>query len=182
MQSIATIVSAVLVIVAGIALIPIREIASEPSNAEGPLSSVAFAAPFIAAGVVALLGEYRAKPIYSVAAGVALLPISLVSFILIPLLIPAILVIGMGLSRLSAPSNLDIGVSIVLTVGLVVAFAALLVHQDPTSWSTPTASGSSSDIVTTTEATLSLTIVAAVLAVAALVGRHPRAPRPAAQT
>lgn len=177
MQSITTVVSAALVIAAGIALIPIREIAGDPNNPDGLISSIAFAAPFIAAGLIALLGEHRGKPIYSVAAGVALLPISLVSFILIPLLIPAMLLIAVGITRAKQSSNRDIGVSIIITVGLVVAVAALLAHQDPASWSTPNASGSSSDIVTTTEATLGLAIVAAVLAIATLVGRLPDTPR-----
>lgn len=179
MQSVTTVVAASLVIIAGIALVPIREVASEPNDAEGTLSSVAFAAPFIAAGLIALLSVHRAKPIYSVAAGVALLPISLVSFILIPVLIPAMLLIALGMTRATQSSNRDIGISIVVTVGLVAAFAALLVHQDPASWSTPNASGSSSDIVTTTEATLGLTIAGAVLLIAAIFGRS-REPAPPA--
>lgn len=182
MQSRTTVVAAVVVVIAGIALVPIREFASEPNDAEGALSSVAFAAPFIAAGLIALLGVHRAKPIYSVAAGVALLPISLVSFILIPLLVPAMLLIAIGMTVATQSSNRDVGISIVVTVGLVAAFAALLVHQDPATWSTLDSSGMSSDIVTTREATLGLSIVASVLLIAALFGRspspHPRAPAP----
>lgn len=174
MTSISATVAAVLVVVAGAALVPIRLIAGDPNSPDGVFSSVALAAPFVAAGLVALIGEWRRKPIYSVAAGVALLPMSIVSFILIPLLIPAMVLIAVSVPRASRSSNLDIGVSVVIVVGLVAAFVALLVHEDPVSWQTPTGGGSSSDIITTAEARLSLAIVGLVLAIVAVFRRPPQ--------
>jgi hypothetical protein len=177
MRSLATVVSASLVVFAGVALIVIREVAGDPDEPTGVISSVALSSPFLAAGLISLIGESRSKPAYSVAAGVALLPMSLISLILVPLLLPALVLIVLNAPRVLALTIYEAVSGVLIAAGLLAALALLFVHQDPATWSTPDGSAGASDIITTFEAQRTLGIVALVLAATVFVGR--RSSRPA---
>jgi len=172
MRSLATVVSASLVVFAGVALIVVREVAGDPNEPVGIISSVALSSPFIAAGLISLIGESRSKHAYSVVAGVALLPMSLISLILVPLFLPALALIVLNASRLTALTIYEAVSGVLIAAGLMAALALLFVHQDPTTWTTPNGSGGASDIITTFEAQRTLGLVALILAATVFVGRR----------
>ncbi len=87
----------------------------------------------------------------------ALVVCSVVSIVLFPLLVPAIALIVLGLRNSGGrPGELW---GVVLAVALVATFAVVVFHQDPVTWD----GGSSSNIVTTAEATLSIAVAICVL-------------------
>ena len=61
-----------------------------PGEPEGWSAALGFAAPFIGAGFLALVGTRLGRPALVFSAGVALIPMSALSIVLIPLLIPAV--------------------------------------------------------------------------------------------
>lgn len=149
-------------VAAGFALMAIHYFAGADGDPEGWFAAVGFGAPFIGAGSLALVGERMAKPMLCAAAGVALAIMSVASFVMFPLLIAA----GFMLSAIrSGASDGGYAMPMVFAAVLIVVFGVLVFHQDPVTWSSPGGdSGSSSNIVTTTEASLSLVSVAAVVA------------------
>lgn len=157
---------AVMLFAGGILLIAIHHVNGTEGDAEGMLSSVAFGAPCAMAGALAFVAHWKGAPLIAAGAGFAVIPIALVSFVLLPLLLPAAWLIGAALSAPRRGGRGEVAVSLLVAIGLVAAFVALLVHEDPSTWQTETASGSSSDIVTTTEAIISLAITSTVSIVA----------------
>jgi hypothetical protein len=151
----------------------VRFFAGTPAErgAEGALAALALAAVLAAPGVLALMGRAR-RPSLLVVAGVLLMPLAFLSFagVLLPLLIPAVLLLVAGVRRLgddavagTAPSA-PLWVTIwALVAVLGTAVVALFAHQDPRSWSSATAEGSTSDIITFGESLLSLWLVALAL-------------------
>jgi hypothetical protein len=151
----------------------VRFVGGSPAErgAEGALAAVALAAVLAAPGVLALLGR-AGRPSLLVAAGVMLAPLSFLSFagVLLPLLIPAVLLVVAGARRLgrdtatgTAPCA-PVWVTIwALVVVIGAAVLALFAHQDPRSWSSATAEGSTSDVITFGESLLSLWLVALAL-------------------
>ena len=105
------------------------------------------------------------------AVGIGLLPISLVSIVMWPLLIPAGFLAWKGLQAAATRTVFDVPVSIAIVAGICGTFAMLLFHQDPASWETRAGSASSSNIITVTEALVTgavlLGVVGAVLLVPA---------------
>ena len=138
--------------------------AGTPGDPEGWFACVGFAALFIGAGLLALLGTYRERPALLLAAGLAALLMSLVSIVLIPLAIPALLLVTRALNE--QIERRDLAAAALLAIVLVSAFAFLVFHQDPVTWSTPEGTGGSSNIVTSFEAALSISATAAVVVVA----------------
>ena len=132
------------------------------SPAEGSLAAAGFAAPFVGAGLLGLIGAHRSRVELSLATGVALVPMSLISVVLFPLLIPA----GILIRRSHSVAARRLAVPALLGLALVGTLALLILHQDPASWTTPDEFGSSSNIVTTVESTLSLVITVSVVALA----------------
>jgi len=162
-------IAAGVVIAAGVALGLVRYFGGVPPErgGEGALGGTAFAAPFVAAGVLALAGRAD-RPWLLTAAGIALVPMSFVSFagVALPLLVPA----GIFLAHSArAPGRWEPGaVALALAgaVGIVAALVLLFVHEDPASWVTATGGGSTSDIVTARESLRSLALLALVLELA----------------
>lgn len=163
--------------VAGVAVMLIHSLGGGPhdnGDPEGWFASIGFAAPFIAAGLLAVLGAVVGAPWHWWTAGCALVPCSVVSIVLFPLLGPAMLLVALGLAH--GPSGRR-WLGSVLAATLVVSFGIIVFHQDPAEWSGPTGGGGSSNIITTTEATLSVVTAICVLVVAwAVAVASPRPP------
>ncbi len=148
---------------------------------EGALGAFALAAVLAAPGVLALLGR-SGRPALLVVAGVALAPLSFLAFsgVTLPLLIPAMLLALAGARRLTAdaPPCAPVWVTIWAVVAVLgAAVVALFAHHDPRSWSTATASGSTSDVITLAESLLSLWLVALALTLGWYLATPLRSPR-----
>lgn len=163
-------IASVIVIVGGVGLALVHNYAGNDGDPEGWLAASAFAAPFVMAGVLALFGVWRGRSGVVAAAGIALVPISIVSVVMWPILVPAAVLIVLGLAAGADRSARENVAFALVVVGLPIAFALLLVHNDPVSWVTPDGGGgSSSDVITNVEALGSLSITAMVSAAAPLV-------------
>jgi len=167
-------VAAVLLVVAGVALAIIHAAAGDESGPEGWLQHLSFGLPLMAAGVIALIGSLERAPWLMVVGGAAAVPICLVSFVGVPALLPAGVVIAVGASGLRAVSTRDVLAAIALVALLVGGFGYEVLHQDPVLWETPDGSAGSSNVVTTTESVVVLGAVALALAVAVAYARANR--------
>lgn len=89
---------------------------------------------------------------------------ALVSVVMWPLLVPAGFLIRYAIPRVAHARAPEMARGAVIALGLIAAFFMLLVHPDPVSWQSAdgTTGGTSSDIITPTEATLSLLLSGAV--------------------
>lgn len=155
---------------AGVVLMAVHYFAGAEGDPEGWYSAAGFAAPFVGAGCLALVGDRFATPLLCAAGGAALAVMCVVSIVLVPLLVPAGFMIG-AVRNASIRADAVV-VSAVVAATLVVSFAILVFHQDPVTWSTPDGGGSSSNIVTSTEASISL-IVAIVVVLSAIAWSRP---------
>jgi hypothetical protein len=174
-------IAAGVVIAAGVALGLVRYFGGVPPErgAEGALGGTAFAAPFVAAGVLAIAG-LAGRPWLTAAAGIALVPMSSVSFagVTLPLLVPAGIFLMHAVRARGRWGPAAVAQTCAAAVGVVAALVLLFVHEDPASWETATGGGSTSDIVTARESLRSLALLALVLGAAAggpigsWVGRH----------
>lgn len=165
-ESIAKLAS-ISIVVGGVALIFVHYYAGSPDDPEGWLSAVGFAAPFIGAGFVALAGSIRGRAEMVLAAGIAVVPMSVLSVVLFPLVIPASVLVVQAVKQGVRPQALVLPT--VLAAGLVGALAVVVFHQDPAQWSTPDGSGSSSNIVTATESFIAISAAVSATLVAALI-------------
>lgn len=147
-------------VLAGAGIAVMHYVGGSDGDPEGWFSAVGFAAPFIGAGCLALVGAYRSKPGLCLAAGGSLAVMSVVSILLFPLVIPAG-ILAWSTRRRTADGGL--AVPVLAAASLVLVFEFLVFHQDPVSWSGPNGSGSSSDIVTNFEAAVSVTVVGAAI-------------------
>lgn len=153
------------VVLGGVALTLIHNFGGSDGDPEGWFSALGFAAPFIGAGLIALVGTLRGRPNLMFVTGVALIPMSVLSVVLLPLVVPAVLLIVHSTPKRLDPRDL-IAPSILASV-LIVGLAIVVFHQDPATWSTPEGSGSSSNIITTLEATVVVSATVAVVLIAA---------------
>ncbi len=161
---------AAFLVLAGSGLAAIRFVGGSPveDGFEGMLGSVALGAPVMATGVLALLA-LRVRAVLLLPAALVLVPMSFLSFALVtlPLLVPAVMLfVGYGRrSAVEAVSGPRGAATLVVVVALLVAaVGALFVHQDPREYTTPTGGGSTSDVITTVEALISLVLTAASVA------------------
>ena len=173
---------AAFVVLAGLGLAAIRFAGGSPAErgVEGVLGSLALGAPVMATGALALL-SLRQRATLMLPAAVVLVPMSFLSFALVtlPLLVPAVLLVVGYRRRRDAESRSGLGTAVTLWVVallLIAAVGALLVHQDPREYATATSSGSTSDIITTAEALISLALTSASL-VAGWLLSAPASPR-----
>lgn len=148
----------------GVVVAFVHYFGGSPGDPEGWFAALGFAAPFIGAGLLALVGLGREWPALVFAAGLAVMPMSVVSIVLFPLIVPALVLETHAIRHWFG--GRDLVVPAMLALPLMAAFAIVVFHQDPATWSTPTGSGGSSNIVTTTEAAIALTAAAAVVAIA----------------
>ncbi len=159
------IAASVAVVLGGVALVFVHYYGGSAGDPEGWFAALGFAAPFIGVGLVALAGTLRKRPSLVLASGVALIPMSVLSIVLLPLILPAVLLIVHALQeRLELR---DLALPAVLLLGLVVVLAVVVFHQDPVTWSTPDGGGRSSNIVTSLEAAFAISVTAAVVMIAA---------------
>lgn len=131
-----------------------------PDDPEGFLSAVGFGSPTVGGGLLAILGARGRVRSLSLAAAVALVLMSALSIVTLPLIAVAVAIAREGW-RIEHPSTRsELFASAMASAGLVAALMALLVHQDPVSWTNATyGGGSSSDVVTTSEAMIALGLV-----------------------
>ena len=158
------IAASVAVVLGGVALTFIHYYGGSPGSPEGKFAALGFASPFIGAGLLAMVGALRGRPALMFAAGAALIPMSVLSIVLMPLIIPAVLLIVRSTRERFEPQ--DLAMPAVLASGLVVALAIVVFHQDPATWSTPYGGGGSSNIVTSLEAAIAISTSAVVVLIA----------------
>ena len=110
-----------------------------------------------APGVLALLALHQ-RPVLLLSSGIVLFPLSFISFVLVPLLLTAGLLIAAYGAR-SASNQLSPVRTALITMSvaalLVAAVISLFVHEDPRSYSTPAGGGSTSDVITPLETLIS---------------------------
>lgn len=157
-------VASVAVVLGGVALVFVHYYGGSPGDPEGWFAALGFASPYIGAGLLTLVGTIRGHPALVLAAGVALIPMSILSIVLMPLLIPAVLLMVHAIQARFDPQ--DLAVPAILAFGLVTVLAILVFHQDPVTWSKPYGGGSSSDIVTTSEAAIAISATVAAVFIA----------------
>lgn len=167
-------VGAVLLVVAGAAFVLIHAVAGAEGGPEGWVQHLTFGLPLMAAGVVALTGSLERAPWLMVVGGAAAVPICLVSFVGVPALLPAGIVIAVGAGGLRAVSTRDVLTAVALVTLLVGGFGYEVLHQDPAQWTTADGSAGSSNVVTTAE---SLVVVVAVALALLVTGTYVRANR-----
>ena len=166
--------AAVLLVVAGGAFMVIHAAAGDAGGPEGWPQHLTFGLPLMAAGVIALIGSLEPAPWLMVVGGAAAVPICLVSFVGVPALLPAGVVITVGASGLRAVSTRDVLTAIALVTLLVGGFGFEVLHQDPAQWETADGSAGSSNVVTTKESVVVLVAVSLALAVAGMYARANR--------
>ena len=150
-----------LTVLAGLGLMAVHYYGGSPDDPEGWFAAAGFGVPFVGAGALCLVGNRTDRPILCVAAGIALMIMSVVSIVMFPLLVAA--VIMMTAARNTSANEAKRVVPLLCTAGLVSAFGFLVFHQDPATWSTPEGGGGSSNIVTGLEASVSLAVVMVVV-------------------
>lgn len=159
-------IAGVLAIAGGVALVVIHYVGGGPHYADDPegwYASIAFGAPFVAAGVLAVLGVLLDAGWLWWSAGAVLVACSIVSFVMFPLIAVGIVLIVAGRRARSTLATTVCGLLFATALGAV--FAVLVFHQDPATW----AGGGSSNIITTVEATLSVVVSSAVVVAGAVV-------------
>jgi hypothetical protein len=121
--------------------------------------SIAIGAAIAGTGVVALVAR-RGRPLLLVAAGLALMPMCVISVVLFPMMF---LALGMVVSAASAPpprfprEPLRTALTIALVAALqVAAMVALIAHPDARTITRPSMVSSTSDVITWFEVTVSL--------------------------
>jgi len=157
--------SAVFVVIGAIGITILRYVGQPDGGPEGTLSALAVGAPLYGAGLLAMLGLVGNKPGYCLAAAVALLPMSVISIATTPLEIAAFVLLVYAL-RSVEPSGRLIIADAPLAGPLVAALFVLTIRKDPAAWHTANGSGSASDVITTSEALCSFTLVGSALLVA----------------
>lgn len=155
---------------AGLGLAAIRFVGASPveDGIEGALGALALGGAVMATGVLALLALWD-RAVLLLPAAVLLVPMSFLSFagVTLPLLVPAVMLF-IGYRRRSRCESMPVARAAVtlwvVVLFLIAAVAALLVHQDPREYTTPTSSGGTSDVITAAEAVISLALTATSLA------------------
>ncbi len=145
------------------------------------LGALALGSTTLLPGILAMLA--RRRPALYLAAGVLGIPLSFISMagVTLPLLLPA----GMSLvaygrrsgegppSRAAAPL-----IALVALFFGIASFVSLLIHEDPRSSATESGSTYSSDVVTNSEALISLGLAASGLAASWILSKPPQSDPP----
>ena len=157
----------------GFAFALIRDLGgNQPGFLEEGLGALAVGAPYSTLGLLAILGSRSDRPALMAFSSMPLLPMSMLSVVMFPLLLPAGFLFVRALIGLFDRRQQHLGrpepfLSFVLPAMPVLAFGYLLFHEDPRSWERAGGgSHSTSDIVTLSESALSLGTAAVVVAVA----------------
>ena len=150
----------------GLALVLIRYFGAQDGLPNAELGALAFGTPYCVLGFLAFLGGRTGRPALTLFASTPLVLMSMISFVLIPLVLLAGFLVVRAISGLAAGQQQHLSPSemflpFLVTAAPVLAFGYLLFHQDPASWQSDANSyHSTSDIVTVTESILSLGAVA----------------------
>lgn len=99
-----------------------------------------FSAVFAVPALVGVLGIRRGTPRYTMAAGIVIVPLSLLSIVLFPMAIFGVLM-ATGAATLIRPDadwKMEVPVSIVIVLGPIVAMAMLIASKETVEWRTPT--------------------------------------------
>ena len=152
----------------------IRQAGASPAEEgwEGMLGSAAFAVALGAPSVIAFLAPRRSLRLLIGAGTVLFLMAFALSIATWPLLIPAAIFVAMGAGSRGGNRGLLVGIGAALLIAG--AMIALFVSQDPRSWSLPSESGSTSDVVSYAEASISLALSASAILLVAVGGRDRR--------
>lgn len=162
------VVAGAVVLVMGAAIAVIRFVGGSPAERglEGALGACALGAVIAAPGALALLARID-RPALLIPAGVLLLPLSGVSIATLPLLIPAVMLLVAYVRRrppeaVQPPLLVALSSAVVIMI-VVAALVSLFIHEDPRTWSAPTSSGETSDVITIGEALVSLLLTGTAL-------------------
>ena len=153
-------------VLAGAGLVLIRYFGAPDGFPNAELGAVAFGAPYSVLGFLAFLGGRTGRPALTLFASTPLVLMSMLSFVLIPLVLLAGFLVVRAISGLVAGQQQHLSPSemflpFLVTAAPVLAFGFLLFHQDAVSWqSDEKGFHSASDIVTVSESVLSLGAVA----------------------
>lgn len=167
-----------LVVTGGAVLALVRFSGDDPflQGLEAAAGALALGAVIAAPGALGLL-SLADRPALLLPAGVLLIPLSFVSFagVTLPLLVPAVmLLVAYGRrssGQVAYPGQAAVCV-VVAVVLVVAAFLALFAHDDPRRYSSATEGGSTSDVVTLTEASISLALTATAVGASWLLARR----------
>ena len=158
-------------VLVGLGLVLIRYFGAPDGLPNAELGAVAFGVPYSALGLLAFLGGRSGRPALTLFASTPLAFMSMISFVLLPLVLLAGFLVVRAFVGLAAGRQQHLGwpemcLPFVVTAAPVLAFGYLLFHQDPASWQSDaqTLQGIS-DIVTVSESVLSLGSVALAVAV-----------------
>ena len=164
----------------GLAFALIRYLGGDqPGFFEEGLGAAAFGAPYATLGLLSILGSRSDRPALMAFSGMLLLPMSMLSFVMFPLLLPAGFLFARALIGLFGRRQQHLGwpepfLSFTLPAMPVLALGYLLVHEDPRNWETAGGYHGTSDIVTFAESGLSLGTAAVVVAVSVVwIARDP---------
>ncbi len=156
--------TAAYVLVGAVGLAAVRYYVSSP--AEGLFAAVSFGAAVAAAAIVAILANRGAQPLLLGGTGLALIVVSGLTVVGFPLGLAGYFWCFLAVrGRQAGRSDGFVPVFAVLAL-LVASYVSLLVHQDPRSWTTATGGGQDDDIITRFEATVSMGLALAAIAVA----------------
>lgn len=149
-------------IAAGVAIAIVRFFGKSPpgQNMEAAVGATAFGAVIATPGVLAWL-SLRQRPALALPAALVLIPLSFLSPVTLPLLIPAFLLMRSFVRTIPTASALRVFVTGVLVSGLLLGalFALLFAHEDPREFTTDMAYYSTSDVITYWEAALATALV-----------------------
>jgi len=169
-----------LLVLAGLGLAGLRFAGASPADdgPEGMVGALALGAPVMGSGALAWM-SLRDRPALMLPAAVVLVPLSFLSFagVTLPLLVPAAMLF-VGYRRRRRLVTLP-GARVAVTLWVVLAFfvgavVVLFAHDDPRAWTTVGGGGSTSDVITWAESTISLVLSATAL----VAGWHLSAPEP----
>jgi hypothetical protein len=157
-----------IVTAAGVGLAFLRYFVTEPAwrGIEGAMAGAALGAVVAVPGILALLAQVD-RPWLLMPAAILLFPLSILSFVLLPLLIAAALLL-VSFGRRSTGRTTQGGRAALMTLTVIVLLTAaavtLFVHEDPRSYTTATGGGSTSDVITMAESLISLSLSSAAIA------------------
>ena len=158
-------------VLVGLALVLVRYFGAPDGLPNAELGAVAFGAPYSVLGFLAFLGGRSGRPALTLFASTPLVFMSMISFVLIPLVLLAGFLVVRAISGLAVGRQQHLGwpemcLPFVVTAAPVLAFGYLLFHQDPVEWRSDAQTFSAtSDFVTVAESVLSLGAVALAVAV-----------------
>jgi hypothetical protein len=132
---------------------------------------VSLGTPYVVGGMVTLIGLARGVPRHAVAVGAALVPLSMVSVVTLPLLAVALTLLVVGVAATRPGWSIEIPAGLVIAVGLIASMVVLLAFREPVTWRT------ADGIALAERTSLTGTLVSAAILAGVLGAAMVRAPR-----